>query len=135
MSLQFWYFLLYLNYFTANYLDHHQFQDFVKNILNKHQCSIMKKCNLSIGIDHRFADILTRSKLASGIIMINKLSMADKEKLHRLLRKALIKNKKKDRSWSLKGWKMMQNMFLILNTKLNSLKSSLRIRRLNWKRH
>ena len=59
-----------LDCFIANFLDNQLFQKFTKSALNERQQSIMEKSNLSIDIDHRVADILSRSQLVSGNVFV-----------------------------------------------------------------
>ena len=68
--------------------------NFVKAVLDEREKSIISKRNLSMSIGKRIANLLSSSQMVSGKFFHIYNYIVNKEKSHKLLRKALIKDKR-----------------------------------------
>ena len=70
--------------------------NFVKDVLDEREKSIISKRNLSMNIDKRIANLPSSSRMVPDKFFHVYNFIVSKGKLHKLLRKALIKDKRVD---------------------------------------
>lgn len=99
--------------------------NFVTMKLKKRENEMLKKKNMTIDIDSRVADLLTSSQMISGNHNCTINRLVSKGKSHKLLRKALLKDKRDELELNTKMLKEMSDQVPTLKEEIYNLKLEL----------